>query len=95
MRILSSVPLGKWMTVQHDRDREAGRTTSVWIVRGSDQSKLGEVAWYGAWRQYVFFPWPQTVLNKGCLRDLAAFCEEQMGERLADARKGVSETRGA
>ena len=32
--------------------------------------------WYASWRQYVFYPNPDTIFNKGCLRDIARFCEE-------------------
>lgn len=48
---------------------------------------LGEVYWYSRWRQYTFFPANETVLEKGCLRTIAAFCEQQ-SDRLRKRLKG-------
>lgn len=49
-------------------------------------SALGTVKWYGAWRCYAFFPAPNTLFEKNCLRDLAQFCEARTVEHKA---KGV------
>ena len=37
--------------------------------------------WYGAWRQYCFFPYPETVFSAGCLKDVQEFIEALMAER--------------
>jgi hypothetical protein len=39
------------------------------------------VRWYGKWRQYAFFPMPNTVFERQCLRDIANFCEAKTRER--------------
>jgi len=36
---------------------------------------IGLVKWYGNWRQYCFFPEPDTVFNKICLKDICKFIE--------------------
>jgi hypothetical protein len=46
----------------------AGRKTEVWRVyatRGS--ALLGTIKWFGRWRQYAFFPEPDTIFNPECL----------------------------
>lgn len=55
--------------------------TSVWSCRNNKSGdELGEVKWWGRWRQYCFFPcWPshslpgEIVFNASCLDDIAAF----------------------
>ena len=32
---------------------------------------LGEISWFGRWRQYSFDPEPSTTFNNGCLQDIA------------------------
>jgi hypothetical protein len=43
--------------------------------------KLGEVKWFGRWRQYAFFPEPETVFEKHCMKDITNFLELLMEER--------------
>ena len=55
--------------------------TSVWAVANiSEQLKLGEIRWFGRWREYCFFPEPSQALvfSKGCLQDVAEFIASQM-----------------
>jgi hypothetical protein len=56
---------------------KVGRKTRAWLVTSTSGNKLGVVSFYGAWRQYVFYPEPDTIFNKGCMNDLARFCDEQ------------------
>ena len=42
---------------------------------------LGEIRWFGRWRQYTFFPYPDSVFNNECLRDIAEFLDELMAAR--------------
>jgi len=57
--------------------------TQAWSCRSSAEDELGQVRWYGSWRQYCFFPtgYGQLVFNDGCLKDIIHF----MGQ-LKDAR---------
>jgi hypothetical protein len=43
--------------------------------------KLGEIRWFGRWRQYAFYPEPDTVFEKQCMKDITAFLERLMAER--------------
>lgn len=38
--------------------------------------KLGEIKWFGAWRQYCFFPEGDTVFDRKCLTYINNFLEE-------------------
>ena len=51
--------------------------TSVWNVVTKQGDLLGQVKWFGRWRQYSFFPEFQTIYERQCLRIIADFCEEQ------------------
>lgn len=42
---------------------------------------LGEIKWYGAWRQYAFFPSTYSVFNRDCLYDIISFINELMVRR--------------
>jgi hypothetical protein len=53
------------------------RKTKIWDVKGNNGAVLGQVKWYGAWRQYTFCPWPDTIFNKGCMEDLCAFLNRE------------------
>ena len=45
--------------------------TLVLHVHNTSQQFLGEIAWYGAWRQYVFMSEDGIIYNNGCLQDIA------------------------
>jgi hypothetical protein len=56
---------------------DAKRTTmrySVCAVDGSGQ--MGTIKWYSPWHGYCFFPFGETVFDKGCLRQVADWCHE-------------------
>ena len=74
--------LGEYMEIER-LPHVAGRKTSSWIVRNARSGvTLGEVAWSGAWRQYVFSPTEdETIFSAGCLRDLASFLDSVRNRR--------------
>lgn len=52
--------------------------TSVWALTTiNGKTELGLVKWYFQWRCYCFFPEPNTLFDRQCLRDIAEFCEEK------------------
>lgn len=56
--------------------------TKVWAVNSRNHGdRLGQVHWFGRWRQYVFAPATGCVFNVGCMADIGAFIGEQMAER--------------
>lgn len=59
-----------------------GRKTKILLVRTrSADVVLGEIKWYGPWRQYCFFPSRETIFNKGCMETIIAQVDELMAER--------------
>jgi hypothetical protein len=59
-----------------------GEKTSTWdVVSVRHGDLLGIIRWWGAWRQYTFFPSNNTVFNPDCLREISAFIEDQMKAR--------------
>lgn len=49
-----------------------GRKTGIWNVRSaSSGAHLGTIRWYGAWRQYCFYPTEPTIFNTDCLVEIA------------------------
>lgn len=69
--------------LQFDQQVKGGKT-SVWACRNKRQGEvLGHVQWYGAWRQYCYFPSVQAVYSEGCLNDIADFIKQLMDARTA------------
>lgn len=56
-----------------------GEKTSIWGVYSARHDfLLGQIRWWGAWRQYTFFPQDDTLYNRSCMREIAAFIDRQM-----------------
>lgn len=71
-----------------------GRKTCKWRVESKSSGDiLGRIAWWGAWRQFVFAPHIDTVFNKGCLNDISAFLNDALVMwRAAKANVDVAQT---
>lgn len=69
--------LGKWMVVEEAPQPEQRKTKRWRILSRKHGTHLGEIRWYGAWRQYTFNPAPATVFNAECLEDIAAFLRRE------------------
>lgn len=69
-----------------------GLLTHVWMVSsGRSEALLGRVAWYAAWRRYVFYPENGTLYDRDCLRSLAEFCAKATtdhAEELVQRKEG-------
>lgn len=62
-----------------------GCKTKVFVVSSAyDDSFLGEIKWYGGWRQYIFIPNADTIWSYDCLNDLSIFIKNLMDERKKD-----------
>jgi hypothetical protein len=55
------------------------------------RGKLGEIHWYGPWRQYVFAPNGDTVWHKGCLEDVVAFLDKVNREHREKREKAYAD----
>jgi len=54
------------------------KKTKLWFVDIKDTVEcLGKIKWFSRWRKYCFFPFPDTVYEKDCLRDIAEFTENE------------------
>lgn len=52
--------------------------TKRWTVQTANGNHdLGIVSWIARWRCYGFEPFRDTVFEWDCLREIAAFCEQQ------------------
>jgi hypothetical protein len=52
---------------------ETEKTKSFHVISKKHGDLLGVVRWYPRWRQYTFFPEPDTVWNTECLWNICAF----------------------
>ena len=57
------------------------KTKTYSVISKSSREELGRISWYGAWRQYCFFPTGNTVWNFECLKDVRRVIQELMIER--------------
>ena len=55
---------------------DPSRKTELWeIYSKSNDALLGEIKWYGAWRQYCFFPL-NALFNSTCLDDIKKYLDK-------------------
>ena len=67
--------------LEFDKIGDTGKT-EVWnIISKSSEFILGQIKWYGAWRQYCFWPTTHTVFNVECINDVANAIKELMEKR--------------
>lgn len=68
--------------LQFDRVAIAGRKTDVVNIYNKRRNVLlGEIRWYGPWRQYCFYPSAGTIFNRGCMTDIMTVITQLMDER--------------
>jgi len=70
----------KWITFSLYEDTGKTKKFEV-LTKDFDSIKLGEVRWFGRWRQYAFFPNANTVFEKQCMQDITDFLMNLMQER--------------
>lgn len=52
-------------------DKEARQKTKIIsIVNIHHDEIIGEIKWFGRWRQYCFFPTYNTVWNTTCMKEI-------------------------
>jgi hypothetical protein len=64
---------------------EGNRTVVIHVRNKRQNILLGEIRWYGPWRQYCFMPQDDSlILNHTCLHEIAEICRVRtMGQREA------------
>ena len=63
---------------------EAGRTQKTVILNVESKTHktlLGQIKWFGRWRQYTFFPCHETTFNQECLADIMSQIHRLMATR--------------
>lgn len=60
---------------------DTGKTKRWDVVAKGDGFLLGVIKYFGRWKQYAFFPNENTVFEKTCLRDIAAFCADETSNK--------------
>lgn len=71
----------EYLLFEEDPDYALTHKTSYWTVRSVRHGDLlGDIKWYGPWRQYVFEPF-NAIFNKQCLNDISTFIEARMQAR--------------
>lgn len=53
-----------------------GKTVRFSCINIHHGEELGEIKWYGAWRQYCYFANVSAVYSKGCLDDISDFLNQ-------------------
>ena len=67
--------------IEFDMVGDTGKT-EIWnIISKSNNFILGQIRWYGPWRQYCFYPTPHTVFNPTCMEDISKQIKELMVKR--------------
>ena len=83
---LRKLTIGEGVTmetyIEFDVVKDTGKTKVVDVRNMSSGFVLGQIKWYGRWRQYTFQPSPDTVFSVGCLEDINAKIDELKNERL-------------
>ena len=75
--------IGQWVYAR-ECAQPPERATQRWTIVTTDgEIDLGEVKWFGKWRCYAYFPLNDSVYEKQCLRDIAAFCETKTNKQRA------------
>jgi len=65
MELLKETKYLKFVVVEHKP-----KTLVVAVVNITHDEEIGVIKWFSRWRQYCFFPHPNTIWNKNCLDDI-------------------------
>lgn len=72
--------MSEYLSFEED-DHYEGKTKRFMVVSKKRLNILGEIKWYGAWRQYTFWPIGDTIWNTQCMKDIILFIDNLMSER--------------
>lgn len=73
--------MAKSKYMEFDKVGDTGKT-EIWnILSKSSGFILGQIKWYGPWRQYCFYPSPYCVFNNTCMSDVQKFIKNLMEDR--------------
>jgi hypothetical protein len=66
------------------------KTKYFTVINKRYGSSLGDILWYGPWRQYIFEPKGSCVFSGGCLKDITSFLVELNKTVLKERRAAAS-----
>lgn len=72
--------------MEFDKIGSTGKTDIYNVLSKSSGFILGQIKWYGAWRQYCFWPSPNSIFNIGCMDDIQTIINELMAQRRYQSR---------
>lgn len=81
MSILSTVNSEYLVFEDNPRLSKGKKTKVILVISKSSDNVLGEIRWHGAWRQYTFQPYADTIWNIGCMHDVETCITGLMNER--------------
>lgn len=64
-----------------DRSIPGRKTKTLFILSKSTGAVLGEIKWFGRWRQYCFFPAADTIFNRDCMNSIKDVIDDLMDKR--------------
>ncbi len=70
------MPESKW--IYFELSHEGERTCKWFVIARKNDAVLGEIKWFGRWRQYAFFPVVGTVFNPDCMDCISEFIKNEM-----------------
>jgi hypothetical protein len=71
----------EYLQFEQDLEYSKSHKTQYWTVYSKRHGDmLGDIKWYGPWRQYVFEPY-NALFNTSCLNDVIAFINRLSIER--------------
>ena len=77
----------------HVVELESKSKTKVYAVHSKHHGDLlGIIKWYAPWRQYCFFPEPETVWSNSCLREIIDFVGKLIEDWLSKQKEEGSKS---
>jgi hypothetical protein len=61
----------EWIDFEEQPIPPERKTRIVTVRNRRSKTALGELKWYGPWRQYCFFPQSYTIFNVTCMARIA------------------------
>ena len=76
----------KWIFIELAHKGE--KTCKFYVINRKSENVIGEIKWYGPWRQYCFFPVIGSVFNPDCMDFICEFIRNEMALRKRVLAKG-------
>ena len=68
-----NTPHLNFIEVQYPKKSRPRKTKSWNVQNVHNDAMLGEIKWYGPWRNFVFYPCPDTLYDERCLTIIKDF----------------------